>query len=137
MEGDTAAAVAEDSTEAGAADFMEVEAGFTAVEVSLAEATLVSAVGIRSADIVAATMADAATTEAAAVMAGVAEATAGAAEAGATAGGDGAGVGAGDLDSAGRIGDMAGDIRMATTATRITRPTLIILTRPTALPRTI
>ena len=55
----------------------------------------------------------------------------------ALAGADEAGVGAGDLAGAGRIGAMAGDIRMATTATA-TRITLILLipTRPTVIRKT-
>jgi hypothetical protein len=112
----------EDSTAAVAEDFMEVAEGFTGVEVSTPEATLGTAADTTTADIVAAT------TEVAAVMAG-------AAGAGATAGAEdiGAedtvtdGAGDGDLASGGRIG--VGDIRMATTARGITRPTLIILIR--------
>ena len=143
--GEGTAAVEEVSTEAAvAADFMEGEAGFTAVEVLVeeAEATL-SLADTHMADIaadMAAEVIEAATMVAAAFMVvtadmdGEAGATAGAAEAGAM---EEVGVGAGDLATAGRIGDMAGAIRMATMATRITRHTLIILTRPTALPRTI
>jgi hypothetical protein len=133
-------------TEAGvAADFMEAEEGFTAVEDFPAEATLDSAVDIRLAGIVVADIEAAASTEVAAttvvtastgvmaVMDGAAGATVGAAEVGDMVEvGAAAGVGAGDLATAGHI--MAGDIRMATTATaRITRPTLIILTRTQGL----
>ena len=119
----------EDSTAAVAAHFMEVaEEGFTAVEVSTAEATLVSAADAPSAGIVVA-----ASTVVAAATAGAAGATAGAA--GATAGAVDIGaiedtVMDGDLASRGRIGVGDGDIRMAmATARGITRPTLIILTR--------
>jgi hypothetical protein len=102
---------------AAVVDFMEAEEGFTAVEASPVAATL-SLEDTRMAGIVAAAI-----TVVAAVTMAVAAVTAGAGE---------AGVGAGDLDTAGPIGDMAGDIRMATTATaRITRPMVIILT-PTA-----
>ena len=136
-----------DSTEAAvAADFMEGEAGFTAEEVLVeeAEATLVLAAGIHLAGIVVAGIAAAditvaaATTVAMAVMDGADEVMAGAVEAGVITGTvtDGE-VGAGDLDLGGRIGDMAGDIRTATTATAggITRPTLMV-TRPTGLQTT-
>ncbi len=113
----------EDSTAAVVVeDFMEAaEEGFTGVEVSTAEAALVTAADIPSADIVAV-----ATTAV----------TAGAEDIGAE---DTVTGGAGDLASGGRIGD--GDIRMATaTARGITRLTLIVLTHPTVLrtiPRTI
>jgi len=116
----------EDSTAAVVVeDFMEAaEEGFTGVEVSTAEAALVTAADIPSADIVVV-----ATTAVAAV-------TAGAEDIGAE---DTVMGGAGDLASGGRIGD--GDIRMATaTARGITRLTLIVLTHPTVLrtiPRTI
>ena len=140
-EEDTAEEAAEVFTVAAvAADFMEVvEAGFTAVEVLAEEAAAtLSAAGIRMAavivadmvaeDIEAATMVAAVTTVVTAATAGAAGATDGAAEVGATEEvGAEAGVGAGDLATAGRIGDMAGDIRMATTATRITRPTVILI----------
>jgi len=139
-EEDTAAEAAEVFTEeAVAADFMEVaEEGFTVVEVLAEEAaaTLVSAADIRMAavivadmgaeDIVAATTVAAVTTAVAAAMDGAGGATAGAAEVGVTEE-VGAEAGVGDLDMVGRIGDMAGDIRMATTATRITRPTVILI----------
>jgi hypothetical protein len=132
MEEEDTAEEAEDSTVAVVADFMEAEAGFTAGEASLAAATL-SSEDTRMAGIVAADITGAAvTTAVAAVTDGAAGATDGAAEVGAmaTAGAGEAGGGAGDLDTAGPIGDMAGDIRMATTATaRITRPMVIILTR--------
>jgi hypothetical protein len=117
----------EDSTAAVAADFMEVgEEGFTAVEVSTAEATPVTPADTPSVDIVAA-----ATTAVTAAIAGVAEAMVGAADIG-----DTATDGAGDLVSGGRIGvgDGDGDIRMATaTAHGITRLTLMILTHTTVL----
>jgi hypothetical protein len=85
----------EDSTAAVAVDFMEVaEEGFTGVEVSLVEATLVPAADTPSADFVVA-----GTSVVTVAMAGAAEATAGAAEATAGAGdiGDAATDGAGDL----------------------------------------
>ena len=113
----------EDSTAAVVVeDFMEAaEEGFTGVEVSTAEAALVTAADIPSADIVAV-----ATTAV----------TAGAEDIGAE---DTVTGGVGDLASGGRIGD--GDIRMATaTARGITRLTLMVLTHPTVLrtiPRTI
>jgi hypothetical protein len=104
----------EGSTAAEEADFMEVaEEGFTAVEVSTAEAALVSAADTPSAGIVAASTV-------------VAAATAGAADIGAIEDT----VIDGDLALGGRIG--VGDIAMAT-ARGITRPTLIILTRTTIL----
>ena len=139
----------EDSTVAGAADFMEAaEAGFMVAEVLVEEAEAArSAAGTRMAGTVADMAAEAfaaAVTVGAAIMA-VAAATAGAA--GVTDGAAEVGVmaatvteeaGAGDLDLGGRIGDMAGDIRMATTATipGITRPTLTRI-RPTVTRRTI
>jgi hypothetical protein len=129
-------------TEAVAVDFMEVaEEGFTVVVVSPAEGILVSAADIRLVDIEAAGIGAAASTEVTvttavtAAMDGEAGATAGAGEDGAMEDMGTGEAGAGDLASDGRIGDMGGDIRMATTATArgITRPTLIILTRPTGL----
>jgi hypothetical protein len=111
-----------------------VGADFTEAEVlAVEEATLLS-VDTRSA----AVDFEAVSTAAEALVAGdfmVAAVLAGAVEAG--VGADEAGVGAGDLAGAGRIGVMAGDIRMATTATirAITRPTLIIRTRPTDIQR--
>ena len=140
-EADTAVEV-EDSTGAVAADFMAAVAGFTAVEVLVEEAEAArSAAGTRMAvDIVAgmAAMVAADFMVVAAATDGAVGVTVGAAEVGAAVGADEAGVGAGDLAMAGRIGDMAGDIRiMATTATHITRPTLtIILTRLTVTRRT-
>jgi hypothetical protein len=126
------AVVEEASTAAGAADFMEVEAGFTAVEVLVAaEATLLSVDARLAVDIGAAT-GGVAFTAAVASMVAAASTVGGAsmaAEVGeedmVTAGADGAG----DLASAGRIGDMAGAIRMATTATirGITRHTLTLI----------
>jgi len=101
-----------------AADFM----GLTAVEVLVAAEAALSAAGIRMAgivvDMVAEDMRDAATT---AVVATTVDTAVTVGEDGAMAGAtdtvtDGA-VGAGDLATAGRIGDLAGDIRMATTAT--------------------
>jgi hypothetical protein len=133
--------VEEDSTAVGAADFMAAAVGFTAEEDSPAEATLDLVEAIRLAGIVAAgptevtdITAEAAITVAA-VMDGEAGATAGAAEVGEEAM---AMATAGDLAMAGRIGDMAGDIRMATTATirGITRHTLIPI-RPTVTRRTL
>jgi hypothetical protein len=128
VEEGTAVVVEEVSTVAAvAADFMVAAEGFTAGEGSPAAAALDSAVDIRLAGIAAATAAGVDTMVAAADMDGAAEDTAGAAEVGAegtvTAGADGAG----DLVMAGLIGDMDGDIRMATpvTAEGITRPTLI------------
>jgi hypothetical protein len=119
-EEDSTAAVAEDFMDGAAEDFMGVaEQGFTGVEVSTPEATLGTAADNTTEDIVAATTEDGATTEVAAVMAG---ATAGAADIGAEDT-----VTDGDLASGGRIG--VGDIRMATITARITRQTLIILTR--------
>ena len=74
-----------------------------------------------------------------AAMDGAATATAGAAEVGATDTVTAGAVGAGDMVMAGRIGDGAwagvGDIRMATTAIRITRPILIRIL-PTDIQRT-
>ena len=131
---DTAEA-AEVFTVAAVADFMEaVAADFTAVEDSPAGGALGSAEGIRLADLVAASMGDAVSMAAAAGLAGAAEASAGAAEVGADEAGAGA-VGAGDLDLAGRIGDMDGAIRMATTGTArgIMRPTVTMVTRPAGL----
>jgi hypothetical protein len=133
--------------EAVVADFMEVaEEGFTVAEVSRAEGILVSAADIRLVDIVAADIgaADigaaastvaAATTAVTAAMDGEAGATAGVVEVGAMEDMGTEEAGAGDLASGGRIGDMAGDIRMATTVTAhgITRLTPIILSRPTGL----
>jgi hypothetical protein len=114
-----------------AADFMGAVADFTAEEDSPAAAALVLSADIRMAgtvvdmavDIAAATTVAEAITEAAADMDGAAIMAAGAITDGA------AEVGAGDLALAGRIGDMAGDIRMATTATipGIMRPTLILI----------
>jgi len=127
----TAEAVEEVSTAAVA------EAGSTAEEDSPA-GTLDSAVGIRLAGIAAATAAGVATMGATADMDGAAGDTAGAAEVGAadtvTDGADGAG----DLVTAGLIGDMAGDIHMAPTATAegITLPILIRI-RPTVTRRII
>jgi hypothetical protein len=134
------AAVEEVFTEAAAADFMEAAVDSTVEEDSPAAAALDSAVDIPLAGIVAGMEAAdtaAATTVAEAtmvdaVMDGAAEATAGAAEVGAegmvtvTAGA----VGAGDLVTAGRIGDMVGAIRMVITATApgITRPTVLMAT---------
>ena len=122
-----------DSTVAVAAHFVAVaEEGFTGVEVSTAEAALVTPLVAPSADIVAAA------TTVAAAMAGVAEAMAGAG--GATVGaadiGDADTDGAGDLASAsgGRIGVGDGGIRMATATTHgITRPTPTILIHTTVL----
>jgi hypothetical protein len=114
--------VAADSTAAAlVVDFTEVAAeGFTGVEVSLVEATLVTAADAPSPDFVVV-----ATTVVAAAMAGPGGATAGAADIG-----DTATDGAGDLVSGGRIG--VGDIRMATaTAHGITRLTAMILTHIT------
>ena len=126
----------EDSTVAVAEDFVAVvEEGLTVEEGSTPEAALGTAGDATTADIVVATTADivvatteaGATTEVAAVMAGAAGATAGAEDIGAEDT-----VTDGDLALGGRIGD--GDIRIPTTTTRgITLPTLIILTRPTAL----
>ena len=114
MEGEDSTLEVEDSTEAGAEDFMEVaEERSAEVEVSTAEDALGSA-------------ADAsATSEVAAVSAG-------AEEIGAE---DSVSEEDGGLDLAlgGRIGVGDGDIRMATTARGTTRPILIILTRTTVL----
>ena len=125
------------STEAAvAADFMEGEAGFTAEEVSPAEATLALAAGTHLAGIVAAGITEvAATTVAMAVMDGADEVMAGAVEVGVEDTVMDGAVGAGDLALGGRIGDMDGAIRMATTATAgdITRPTVLMVTRPTDL----
>jgi hypothetical protein len=120
--------VAEDPTAAVAADFMEVaEEGFTGVEVSPAEVTLVTAAGTPQADIMAA-----ATTAVTEGMGGVAGATAGASGATVGAVDIGATATAGDLASGGRIG--VGDIRMATaTAPGITPLTLMILTHTMVL----
>ena len=135
----------EDSTAAVVVDFMEeAEEGFTAVEASLAAATPLAVIVVVDIAAEASTEVAAFTevvdsTAATAVMDGAAGATDGAVEVGVTEeAGDG--VGAGDLDLGGRIGDMAGDIRiMATTdmAWGITRPTLTIPTRPTGILRTI
>jgi hypothetical protein len=98
---------------------VEAVAGFTAVEVFQGEAAHLAGSAVADLTEVAASM------EAAGVLDGVAGALAGAAEVGA----DEAGVGAGDLVSAGRIGDMVGAIRTATTATirAITRHTLTLI----------
>ena len=99
------------------------EADSMEVEVSTAEATLVSAADTPSAGIVVA-----ASTVVAAATAGAAGATAGAVDIGAIE------DTVMDGDSGGRIGVGDGDIRMAmATARGITRPTLIILTRTTIL----
>jgi hypothetical protein len=110
-------------TAAVVVDFMEVaEEGFTGVEVSLVEATLVTAADTPSADFVVA-----ATTVVAAAMAGPGGATAGAADIG-----DTATDGGGDLVSGGRIGVGDGEIRMTTaTAHGFTRLTAMILTLTT------
>jgi hypothetical protein len=126
----------EDSTAAGAEDFMEaVEEGFTGVEVSTGEGALRLMADVPTADFAEATTEGGATTEGAAVMAGAGEVTAGA-----TAGAEDIGAedtvtdGVGDLALGGRIGVGDGDIRMATTTARgIMGPTLIILTRTTVL----
>jgi hypothetical protein len=126
------AAVAEVSTVVEVADFMEVVAGFTVVEVlveaaaalvSLADVLMAGTVVDTAEDIAAATTVAEAITEAAADMDGAVITAAVAITDGA------AEVGAGDLASAGRIGDMAGDIRMVITATipSIMRPTLTII----------
>ena len=135
------AGAAEAFTEAVEADFM-VAAGFTAVEASPAAAALGSSADIRLVDIAVAadiaaedSMGVAASTAAGASTA--AEATAGAVEVGAMEVTGSEEAGAGDMASAGRIGDMAGDTRMATTAPirDITRLTLIRI-RPTVTRRT-
>jgi hypothetical protein len=129
-------------TEAVAGDFMAA-AVIMAAEVLAAEDTPVTLAATPIADIVADTAAEdiaAATTVVTATMA--ATVMVGEAEAGAMADTvteedtvtDGE-VGAGDLALAGLIGDMAGDIRMATTAIRITRP-IPIRILPTDIPRT-
>ena len=130
--------VEEAFTEAVAADFMEAAVGFTAEEDSPAVILdLVAAARLAAASMVdTASMAEGALMVAGASMAaGAAEV--GADEAGADAVGAGA-VGAGDLATAGRIGDMAGDIRTATTATiqGITRPRLLIRILPTDIQKT-
>jgi len=123
---DSTAVVAEDSTAVVAEDFMEAaEEGFAGAEVSTAEAALVMAADIPSADIVAEATTAVAAVTAGAEDIGVADTVTG---------------GAGDLASGGRIGD--GDIRMATATARgiTTRLTLMVLTHPTVLrtiPRTI
>ncbi len=121
---------------AGVADFMEAVADFTAegdspaVILDLAAAAHLAVAGFTVADLteVAASMA------AAGILDGVAGA--GAAEVGEDEAGAGA-AGAGDLDGAGLIGGMAGDIRMATTATirGITRPHLLIRILPMDIQR--
>jgi len=114
---------------AGAADFMEAEAVFTAEAVLVEEEAALLSVDARLA-----VFGEAASMVAAVILDGVAGALAGAAEAGAAVGADEAGVGAGDLAMAGRIGD--GDIRMATTATARITLILTIPTRPTVLRKT-
>jgi hypothetical protein len=120
----TAAVVEAVSTVEVVADFMEAAgAGSTGEEDLAVEAEAARlAVGIRMADIVvdmvAEAMRDAATT---AVVVTTVDTAVTVGEAGVTAGATdtvtvGA-VGAGDLAMAGRTGDLAGDIRMATTAT--------------------
>lgn len=134
MAEDTAAGAAVVFTEAaGAADFMAVEEGFTAEEDSPAEAALVSAEAARLVAGIAAVTVAADSMAAAAVMDGVA--AAGAAEVGVEDTVMDGAVGAGDLGMGGRIGDMDGAIRTVTTATAgdITRPTVIMVTRPTGL----
>lgn len=112
-----------------AADFMEAEEAFTAVEDFPAVATQATAVDIITADIMAV-----ATTVTAAVMAGVGEATAGVEEVGATDTAMAGAAGDGVTASGGPMRD--GDIRMVTTATPrgITRPATTIPTRITDLP---
>jgi hypothetical protein len=134
----TEAAVEEDSTAVVAADFMGAAVGSMAEEDSPA----VTLDLVAAARLAAASMVDAVSMAAGALMAAGASTVAGVAEAGvAEAGADEAGVGAagaGDLATAGLIGDMAGAIRMATTATAgdITRHTLIRI-RPRVTRRTI
>ena len=111
----------EDSTAAGAEDFMEAaEPRFAEAEVSPAEAALGS-----PADIAAATTEGGATTEVAAATVGAAGATVGAE--------DTVMAGAGDLALGGHIGVGDGAIPIATTARTTTRPTLIILIHTTVL----
>jgi len=126
---------AEASTEAAlGAGFMAGEAAFTEEEDSPA-VTLDLMADIRLAvDSGAASMAAGALMVAGDLM--VAGALAGAAEVGAAVGADEDGVGAGDLAGAGRIGDMAGDILMATTATARITLILTIPTRPMVLRKT-
>ena len=147
MVAEATAVEAEVSTVAVAADFMEAAgADFTgAAEDSpagtldlMADARLVAedfAAGLMAATV---STADEASMAAGEVAAG--EAEVGAAEAGAADMVTAGAVGAGDMAGAGLIGDMAGDIRMATTATMvtqgITRPTLTTIpTRAKAIPR--
>lgn len=128
---------AEVFTEAAVAgDFMEAAGVFTAEEVSPEGAALVSAAAARLAGIVAAgsmvvvdsTVAVASTVVEASMV--VVASTVAASMVGASTV---AVALAGDLDLAGRIGDMAGAIRMATMARGITRPTVIMVTRPAGL----
>jgi len=147
MEEGTAVA-AEVFTEAAVGvDFMEAEedSPAAATPVSAADIRLediVVAVGIvagmEAADTAAATTAAEATMVDAADMVGADVVTVGVAEVGAIAATATEEAGAGDMASAGRIGDMAGDIRMATTDTAgdITRPIVIMVTRRTSLQRT-
>jgi len=120
--------VEEDST--AAVGFMEVAGeGFTGVEVSPAEVTLVTAAGTPQADIMAA-----ATTAVTEGLRGVAGATAGASGATLGAVDMGGTATAGDLPSDGRIGVGDGDIRMATaTAPGMTLLTFMILTHTMVL----
>ena len=102
------------------ADFMGAAAGFTAEEDSPADTLDLVAAARSAAGITEAITVDAGSMVAAAAMDGAAEV--GAADM-VTVGA----AGAGDLALAGLIGDMDGDIRMAITAIRITRPHIRIL----------
>jgi len=95
------------------ADFMGA-AGFTAEEDSPADTLDLVAAARSAAGITAAITVDAAAMDGAAEVGAADMVTVGAA-------------GAGDLALAGLIGDMDGDIRMAITAIRITRPHIRIL----------
>jgi hypothetical protein len=131
MEAAGTAVAAEASTEAEvAADFMGAVAGSMAEEDSPAGTLdLMAATRMAGVDFMAAIMV------AAVLM--VDTGMDGAAEAGVVE--DGAvevGAGAGDMAGVGRIGDTVGAILMATTAIRITRPTMI-RTRLTEIPTVI
>jgi len=118
----TAVEAEEAFTEAAVADFMGAAAGFTAEEDSPADTLGLVVAAVRlAAGLVAALMVAGVLT-----VAEVGAVEVGAAEAGAEDTATDGVVGAGDLATAGPIGDMVGAIRMGTTATQgITRPTII------------
>jgi hypothetical protein len=135
----TAVEAEEAFTEAAVADFMGATAGFTAEEDSPADTLGLVAAAVRLAAglVAASTEAEALMVDGVLTVAEVGAVEVGAAEAGAEDTVTAGAVGAGDLATAGPIGDMAGAIRMATTATvtqGIPRHTLMIRIRLTEIP---